>query len=637
MYTNKKLLLVEDDIITAAAEASMLKKNGFDVVTAPTGEKAIQLFNSQNFDLILMDIDLGHGLTGSETAELILQQNMIPIVFLTSHSEKETVEKVRSITRYGYVIKNSGDFVLLSSIEMAFELFNSFLKINDSERKYRNLYHYGHVGLFETSLKDATIVACNQRYCDMAGLNSVDEAIGQDVLHLYDSPEDREEVKRIMREHGYISDHILKLKNQKTGKTFWAEFSARLNTELDIAEGTIIDITNLKTAEENLKIKNEKLLILNEEKEAANEELQAAIEEMEATNEELISANDSLTQNQINLKQAESELRESQDRYRQLFEAESDAIFLIENEHGCIIEANNAAAVLYGYSRDELLVMKNTDLSAESEETQKVTHGTPVISENVVTIPLRYHKKKDGTVFPVEITGRFFKWRDKPVHIAAIRDITERKINGDKIQSLLDEKELLLREVHHRIKNNMNIISNLLFLQSEMLKDQSAIDALADARSRVQSMMLIYDKLYRSSDYKSISVKDYLNNLIDEIASVFPSAGKIVIEKHVEDFSIDSNMLYNLGIIVNELITNSFKYAFTDGRNGIIKISVLKTDNTNGQISVSDNGVGFTDSNQFIESRGFGLELIKILSGQLKADMELTGKNGTLFKMKFPL
>jgi len=126
-------------------------------------------------------------------------------------------------------------------------------------------------------------------------------------------------------------------------------------------------------------------------------------------------------------KRAEEALRESEEQYRQLFEMESDGIFLIDNQNGQLLEANRTASILYGYSREEFLSMNNTDLSAEPEETQRVTQGTPVIAASVVTIPLRWHRKKDGAVFPVEITGRFFTRQGRPVHIAAIRDITERQ------------------------------------------------------------------------------------------------------------------------------------------------------------------------------------------------------------------
>ncbi len=115
--------------------------------------------------------------------------------------------------------------------------------LRESERKYRNLYHYAHVGLFETSLKDGTIVACNQRYCDFAGFPSIERAIGKDVLHLYENPADREEVKDILRKQGYISDHVIQIKNRMTGELLWVEFSARLDLSNDVAEGTIIDIT----------------------------------------------------------------------------------------------------------------------------------------------------------------------------------------------------------------------------------------------------------------------------------------------------------------------------------------------------------------------------------------------------------
>ncbi|MBN1547570.1 MAG: PAS domain S-box protein [Syntrophaceae bacterium] len=126
-------------------------------------------------------------------------------------------------------------------------------------------------------------------------------------------------------------------------------------------------------------------------------------------------------------KRIEEALRESEDRYRQLFESESDAIFLIDNETGRILEANQAASDLYGYSREELLTKINEDLSAEPDQTQHVTHSTPIIQDRVVLVPLRFHRKQNGTVFPVEITGRFFNWQGRPVHIAAIRDITERR------------------------------------------------------------------------------------------------------------------------------------------------------------------------------------------------------------------
>ena len=144
-------------------------------------------------------------------------------------------------------------------------------------------------------------------------------------------------------------------------------------------------------------------------------------------------------------KLAEEALKRSEEEFHQLFEAESDAIFLIDNLGGSILKANQAACAMYGYRREELLSMKNSDLSAEPEMTKKVTRETPPIEDRVITIPLRWHKKKDGERFPVEITGRFFVRDGRSVHVAAIRDITAR-ISAEK------EREKLQDQLSHAQK-----------------------------------------------------------------------------------------------------------------------------------------------------------------------------------------
>lgn len=148
-------------------------------------------------------------------------------------------------------------------------------------------------------------------------------------------------------------------------------------------------------------------------------------------------------------KKTEEALRESNERYRHLFALESDAILLIDNETGRILEANRAAAELYGYGREELLTKRNTELSAEPEETRRVTEETPIAADQVVKIPLRHHRKKDGTIFPVEVTGRFFYWKDRSVHIASIRDITERRRAEEEIVRARRDWENIFQAISH--------------------------------------------------------------------------------------------------------------------------------------------------------------------------------------------
>jgi len=183
----------------------------------------------------------------------------------------------------------------------------------------------------------------------------------------------------------------------------------------------LIDITGRKNAEDAVARRNE--------------ELQAAYGQLSA-------ADTALRENYRILKEQQATLQGNEEKYRNLFEAESDAILLIDNTTGNILEANNAASLLYGFGHDELLRMKNADLSAEPEQTTKTTKETPVIYDQVVTIPLRFHRKRDGTIFPVEITGRFFVWEGHPVHIAAIRDISGRY---EAEKSIKQQKERAVR------------------------------------------------------------------------------------------------------------------------------------------------------------------------------------------------
>ncbi len=170
--------------------------------------------------------------------------------------------------------------------------------LQESERTYRNLYELAQVGLFETSLRDGTVIACNERYATLAGFSSVEDAIGKDIVHLYADPGDRKEVSRILHEKGRIDDHIVRFKNHQTGRPFWAQFSARINTKEDAAEGTIIDISEQKRAEQELSAKHE--------------ELMAAFEQLTATEEELKGQFDALAESEQTIRINENRLRMSQ-------------------------------------------------------------------------------------------------------------------------------------------------------------------------------------------------------------------------------------------------------------------------------------------------------------------------------------
>ncbi|MBA4417371.1 MAG: hypothetical protein C0392_05620 [Syntrophus sp. (in: bacteria)] len=222
----------------------------------------------------------------------------------------------------------------------------------------------------------------------------------------------------------------------------------------------------------------------------------------------------------------------------------------------------------------------------------------------------------------------------RAVNTELMKEVAERKKAEEGIQKLLKEKELLLREVHHRIKNNMNVIMSLLSLQSSILKDPSAIAALEDSRSRVQSMMVLYDKLYRSTDFREISTKDYLTSLIDEIVGNFVNRGSVTIETHIDNSILDAKILSYVGMILNELLTNAIKHAFIGKDNGVIAISFSLEDN-HATLIIQDNGIGIPETIDIEISGGFGMQLVGMLTKQLEGIARIERHNGSTFILEF--
>jgi two-component sensor histidine kinase len=214
------------------------------------------------------------------------------------------------------------------------------------------------------------------------------------------------------------------------------------------------------------------------------------------------------------------------------------------------------------------------------------------------------------------------------------KDVTDRRKVEEELRSLLAEKELLLKEVHHRIKNNMNAICSLLAIQAQTLSDPIAIEVLKDAGSRVQSMTVLYDKLYQSPKHDSIQVGDYLPALVEEIVSTFHSHTSIRIVTKIDAFTLDAARLQPIGIIINELVTNIMKYAFRGRAEGSIEVSA-RLDGTRVSIAVGDDGGIMPESIDFDESTGFGLLLVKMLTMQLDGAIRIERDEGTTVVLEF--
>ncbi|MEO9893187.1 histidine kinase dimerization/phosphoacceptor domain -containing protein [Aurantibacter sp.] len=196
-----------------------------------------------------------------------------------------------------------------------------------------------------------------------------------------------------------------------------------------------------------------------------------------------------------------------------------------------------------------------------------------------------------------------------------------------------EEKAFLLKEIHHRVKNNLEIISSLLSLQSAQIEDQNVLNAMEESQHRVQSMSMIHQKLYMGENLAAIEMKGYFGNLADYILNAFGAEDKIKVDVAMENFELDVDIAIPIGLIVNELITNSLKYAFPNNKTGCISVS-LEEKGTILQLNVTDNGIGMSD-NCKPNGTGFGSQLIQLLTKQLDGKMVLNTKKGTSVSIKF--
>ncbi len=218
----------------------------------------------------------------------------------------------------------------------------------------------------------------------------------------------------------------------------------------------------------------------------------------------------------------------------------------------------------------------------------------------------------------------------------AARHESERNRAEETIKQQLQEKETLLREVHHRIKNNILTITSLLNLQARSAAETDVQAGLQQAVSRVKSMGLIYEKLLLTDKYRKISVKEYLEELIAAVENLFSVYSKITLNKEIADFNLDTKRLFPLGLIVNELITNSMKYGFSDKTFGSIHVVLSKRKNEIS-LTLQDDGKGLPANFDISKSTGFGLRLVQTLTDQLEGTLTTGKNNGAKFVVKFEI
>lgn len=221
--------------------------------------------------------------------------------------------------------------------------------------------------------------------------------------------------------------------------------------------------------------------------------------------------------------------------------------------------------------------------------------------------------------------------------VSQIEDITQRTEAEDQVRASLREKEVLLKEIHHRVKNNLQIVSTLLDLQSGHTEDRGALAMFRESRGRVRSMALIHERLYRSQDMARVDFAEYIRQLaVDLYRSYKVSDDDVRLEVVVNIPPLSIDMAVSCGLLLNELMSNCLKHAFAPDAAGCIRIDFHRDDAGRNVLIVADDGAGFPAPTDFRNTASFGLQLVNTLVEQLDGDVELTSGPGTTFTIRFP-
>ncbi len=579
------ILLVEEESLEFKELKEKLEGFGYKVpYIITTYEELLSKSSDVTPDLILVEIFLKGKFNNIRAVNKIKKLD-IPLIYLTDYSiDSKIFEKTIATEPYGYIIKPYNINQLKYTIELALYKHEKEKILKENENKYRKIF--------------------NNEF-DMIHLNKIKNGIPGKFI----------EVNNVGIERlGYTYDEFLKM--TPADITACENRSDIQKNANNIYEKGYYEFDIIQQAKDGKKIPVEvksTLIELNEE-------------------EVVLSITRDITES----KKSEKALQESEKKYRDLAELLPQTVFETDL-NGNITFVNQIGHQIFGYTPEELdkginmiQILVPKDHARAMKNNQRILNGEQLPFGEFTAL------KKDGTTFQIIVNTNPIIREDQIIGLRGILvDITELKDAENRIKASLKDKEVLLKEVHHRVKNNMQIISSLLNLQINYLNDEDAVDVLKESQNRVRSMAMIHEKLYLSKDLTQINFLDYIQSLVSNLFhsyNIKEDQIKPILE--IKDINLNIETAIPCGLIINELISNCLKYAFPNQMKGEIIIT-LKSIEDKFELIIGDNGIGLPENINLNEIETLGILLVKSLTEQIDGKISIYRKHGTQFKIIF--
>lgn len=323
----------------------------------------------------------------------------------------------------------------------------------------------------------------------------------------------------------------------------------------------------------------------------------------------------------LRARQAEVEAAAMARQWQTTFDAIDEGVCLLD-EQGQILRCNRAFAGITGKAPAEIIGRHYSEFIPGD-------YPLPGLESRVISL-----------------NGRWFQVSQNPVpddqdslvsSVYVLSDITQRRQGEEQLRASLAEKEVLLREVHHRVKNNLQAVQNLLYMQSCYIQDEQVLDMLRNTQDRVKSISLIHEKLYQAKDLAHINFADYIRGLAEHLVHSYKiDPEQIALKVVVDDISLDVDRAIPLGVITCELISNSLEHGLPGNRPGEVRVELRQDTGHELVLTVGDNGVGMPPELDIRQTSSLGLQLIHLLSGHMGGRVEVQREGGTVFRVIFP-